>query len=341
MLRELKAAHEAWPLATPFRISRGVKVIADVVVVEVRQGNARGRGESVPYARYGETVDSVLEQVRSITTAIAGGMTRETLQEALPPGAARNALDCALWDLSASLTAKSVTAQLGQGPLPALTSALTIGIDTPDAMRAAAVQLRAAPLIKVKVDAGNPEAQLRAVRAGAPNARLIVDPNESWNIEILEAMQPVLVDVRVELIEQPLPAKDDAALEGFRPVLPICADESCHVAADLPKLLKRYQAINIKLDKTGGLSGALELLQQARNAGLQVMCGCMVCTSLGIAPAFHIARHSDFVDLDGPLWLKQDHPGGARVEAGKLLPPSDALWGGGGRPPHSIISTTG
>jgi L-alanine-DL-glutamate epimerase-like enolase superfamily enzyme len=331
MLRELRVTHEAWPLATPFRISRGVKVTADIVVVEVTQDNARGRGEAVPYPRYGETVDSVLEQVRGITTAIAGGMTREALQEAMPPGAARNALDCALWDLSASLTAQSVTAQLGQGALPALTSALTVGLDTPEAMQAAAVRLRAAPLIKVKLDAGNPEAQLRAVRAGAPSARLIVDPNESWTIEILEAMQPVLVEMRVELIEQPLPAKDDEALEGFRPALPICADESCHVAADLPQLLKRYQAINIKLDKTGGLSGALELLQQARNAGLQVMCGCMVCTSLGIAPAFHIARHADFIDLDGPLWLKQDHPGGARVEGGKLLPPTDALWGSGAR----------
>ena len=331
MLRELRTAHESWPLATPFRISRGVKVTADVVVVEIKQGNSRGRGEAVPYARYGETVESVLEQLHGVATAIAGGLTREALQEAMPPGAARNALDCALWDLSASLTGHSVTAQLGQGPLPALTSALTVGLDTPAAMQAAAVRLRAAPLIKVKLDASNPEAQLRAVRAGAPDTRLIVDPNESWNVEILEAMQPVLVDVRVELIEQPLPAKDDAALEGFLPALPICADESCHVAADLPKLLTRYQAVNIKLDKTGGLSGALELLQRAREAGLTIMCGCMICTSLGIAPAFHIARHADFVDLDGPVWLKQDHPGGARVADGKLLPPSDALWGGRAR----------
>jgi L-Ala-D/L-Glu epimerase / N-acetyl-D-glutamate racemase len=331
MLRELSTGHESWPLATPFRISRGVRVTANVVVVEIKQGNSRGRGEAVPYARYGETVESVLEQLRGVATAIAGGMTREALQEAMPPGAARNALDCALWDLSASLTGHSVTAQLGQGPLPALTSALTVGLDTPAAMQAAAVRLRAAPLIKVKVDASNPEAQLRAVRAGAPDTRLIVDPNESWTMEILEAMQPVLVDVRVELIEQPLPAQDDAALEGFLPALPICADESCHIAADLPKLLGRYQAINIKLDKTGGLSGALELLQQARNAGLQIMCGCMICTSLSIAPAFHIARHADFIDLDGPLWLKQDHPDGARVADGKLLAPSDALWGGGGR----------
>jgi L-alanine-DL-glutamate epimerase-like enolase superfamily enzyme len=328
MLRELKAAHEAWPLATPFRISRGVKVTADVVVVDIRRGDARGRGEGVPYARYGETVASVLEQVRGITHAINEGMTREALQEAIPPGAARNAIDCALWDLSASLHDRSVTEQLGQGPLPGLVSALTIGLDTPGAMQAAAVRLQAAELIKVKVDATDPEAQLRAVRAGAPNARLIVDPNESWNFKILEAMQAVLVDMRVELIEQPLPANADDALEGFRPALPICADESCHVAADLPKLLERYQAVNIKLDKTGGLTGALQLLEQARNAGLKIMCGCMICTSLGIAPAFHIARHADFIDLDGPLWLKRDHPGGTCIEGGKLLAPSAALWGG-------------
>jgi L-Ala-D/L-Glu epimerase len=328
MLRELRAAHEAWPLATPFRISRGVKVTADVVVVDIEQGNARGRGEAVPYARYGETVHSVLEQLHGICTAIKQGMTRETLQDAMPPGAARNALDCALWDLSASLQGRSVTEQLGQGPLPGLVSALTIGLDTPGAMHAAAVRMRSAKLIKVKVDANYPEAQLRAVRAGAPNARLIVDPNESWNLPILEAMQAALLDMRVEMIEQPLPANDDGALQGLRPALPICADESCHVAADLPKLLGRYQAVNIKLDKTGGLTGALQLLAQARSEGLKIMCGCMICTSLGIAPAFHIARHSDFVDLDGPLWLKQDHEDGARVDDGKLLAPSDAFWGG-------------
>ncbi len=328
MLRELTAAHQAWPLATPFRISRGVKITADVVLVEIQQGTACGRGEAVPYARYGETVDSVLQQVRGLAPAINAGMTREALQDAAPPGAARNAIDCALWDLSAKLLGRSVTDLLGRGPLRGLSSALTVGLDTPSAMREAALRLQTAAVIKVKVDAGDPEAQLRAVRAGAPNARLIVDPNESWNFEILEAMQPVLVDARVELIEQPLPANADDALEGFRPALPICADESCHVAADLPRLLNRYQAVNIKLDKSGGLTGALELLERARNEGLKVMSGCMICTSLGLAPAFHIARHADFIDLDGPLWLRQDHPGGVRVEAGRLLAPSDTLWGG-------------
>jgi L-alanine-DL-glutamate epimerase-like enolase superfamily enzyme len=334
MLRELSATQQSWPLATPFRISRGVKTVANVVVVEIKQGDARGRGEGVPYPRYGESVNSVLDQIGGVAAAIGKGMTRGALQEALPPGAARNAVDCALWDLWASSTGQSVDAQLAEEPLSALTSALTIGIDTPEAMYAAAERLHAAPLLKVKLDAGNPEAQLRAVRAGAPDARLIVDPNESWSMEILEAMELVLVDSGVELIEQPLPAGDDQMLEGFEPAVPICADESCHVAADLPRLLSRYQAVNIKLDKTGGLSGALELLQQAGAAGLKIMCGCMVGTSLGIAPAYHIARHAQFVDLDGPLWLRQDHTGGVRLEGGKLWAPSGALWGGrsGGAP---------
>ncbi len=328
MLLALNVTHQTWPLAAPFRISRGVKLAAEVVVVELSQNGLRGRGESLPYARYGETVESVMAEVRAMYAALSGGISREALQAAMPPGAARNAIDCALWDLSAKLSGQSVEAQLGAGPLPAVTSALTVGLDTPAAMQVAAAAMQTAPLIKAKVDASNPEAQLRAVRAGAPHARLIVDPNESWTLDILKAMQPVLVELGVDLVEQPLPADGDEVLEGFRPARPICADESCHVAADLPKLLRRYQAINIKLDKTGGLTGALQLLQEARAQGMQVMCGCMVSTSLSIAPAFHIARHADFVDLDGPLWLKQDHVGGVRLAAGLLQPPSAALWGG-------------
>jgi L-alanine-DL-glutamate epimerase-like enolase superfamily enzyme len=328
MLRQLNIQRQSWPLATPFRISRGVKTIAEIVVVEIHQGSARGRGEGVPYPRYGESVESVLEQLRRAATALADGMTRAQLQEALPPGAARNAVDCALWDLDAALTGRSVAEQLGSGPLPAVTTALTVGIDSPEGMYAAAQRLQEAPLIKVKLDATDPKAQLRAVRAGAPAARLIADPNESWDLHILESMQPVLVETGVELIEQPLPSAGDVALEGFRSAVPICADESCHVAGDLPGLLGRYEAVNIKLDKTGGLSGALLLLARAREAGLTIMCGCMVATSLSMAPAFHIARHARFVDLDGPLWLKQDHPGGVRLENGELRPADPSLWGG-------------
>jgi len=328
MLRKLSIQQQSWPLATPFRISRGVKTIADVVVVEIEEGDARGRGEGVPYPRYGESVESVLEQLQHITYALAGGITRAQLQFALPPGAARNAADCALWDLEAAATGRSVAEQLDEGPMPPLITALTIGIDTPERMRAVAERLKDAPLIKVKLDAAHPEAQLRAVRAGAPAARLIADPNESWNLGVLQNMQPVLLETAVELIEQPLPAAEDSALEGLRSAVPICADESCHVAQDIPALRRKYAAVNIKLDKTGGLTGALLLLERAREAGLTIMCGCMVATSLSMAPAFHIARHAHFVDLDGPLWLQQDHPGGVRLENGRLLPADGRLWGG-------------
>ena len=328
MLRQVSAAHESWPLATPFRISRGVKTVAEVVAVEIVQDGVRGRGEAVPYARYGETVESVLQQLSDITPALAAGMTREALQLAMPAGAARNAVDCALWDLQARLSRQPVHTQLGHGALPAVTSALTIGIDSIDAMHAAALKICNAPLIKVKVDAHDPEAQLRAVRRAAPRAKLIVDPNESWNLAILSALQPLMIELKVDLIEQPLPASEDEVLEGFTPLRPICADESCHTAEDLPQLLRRYQAINIKLDKTGGLTEALVLLRQAQFAGLQIMSGCMICSSLGIAPAFHIARHAAFVDLDGPLWLKQDHVGGSVLDQqGLLVAPSGALWG--------------
>ncbi|MFT4047369.1 MAG: dipeptide epimerase [Solimonas sp.] len=329
MLRSLSAEHQSWPLATPFRISRGVKTSAEVVVATIRDGDFVGRGEALPYARYGETTASVLAQIRALSAQIAAGIERQALLTATPAGAARNALDCALWDLSAQAGGRAVTEQLGESPLPALSSALTISLDTPEAMREAAAKLHDAPLLKVKVDASHPEAQLRAVRAGAPNPRLIVDPNESWSFDLLKSMQAPMTALRVDLVEQPLPAGSDAVLEGFQPAQPICADESCHVADDIPLLATRYQAVNIKLDKTGGLTGALALLQRARAANMGVMCGCMISTSLSMAPAFHIARHADFVDLDGPLWLKRDHPGGVRFEHGALQPPAPTLWGGG------------
>jgi L-alanine-DL-glutamate epimerase-like enolase superfamily enzyme len=329
MLRQLKVHHQSWPLSAPFRISRGVKTVADVVLVEITEAEVRGRGEGIPYPRYGESVESVMAQVQSISAAVEQGMPHEALQYALPAGAARNAIDCAMWDLSAGLTGVSVVERLAKGPLPSLVTALTVGLDTPEAMRAAAIRLQDAPLIKVKVDAASPEAQLSAVRAGAPQARLIVDPNESWTLEILQSLQPLLVELGIELVEQPLPAGQDAALQDFRPAVPICADESCHVAGDLSQLSGRYQAVNIKLDKTGGLSGALQLLQAATSMGLQIMCGCMISTSLSIAPALHIARHAAFVDLDGPLWLQQDRVGGVRLDNGRLLPPAAELWGNG------------
>jgi L-alanine-DL-glutamate epimerase-like enolase superfamily enzyme len=327
MLRNLNTRREVWPLASAFRISRGVKLAAEVVVVEIRQGAACGRGESVPYAHYGETVESVLAEVQAVAKDLNAGCSRGDLSRLMSPGAARNAIDCALWDLSSKLAGETVAAQLGCGALPALSSALTVSLDTPERMEAAAAAIADSSLIKIKVDGINPEAQLEAVRRAAPRARLIVDPNESWSLKLLEAMQPALVAARVDLVEQPLPAAEDELLDGFRPACTICADESCHVAEDLPSLKGRFQAVNIKLDKTGGLTAALELYEAARAEGFQVMVGCMICSSLGIAPAFHVARHADFVDLDGPLWLKQDHAQGVRLERGLLLPPSAGLWG--------------
>ena len=326
MLRTLSVRPEHWPLSTPFRISRGVKTAADVVAVTLVQGGHTGRGEGVPYARYGETLETVLAQVNGLAGALSEGMTRQDLAAALGPGAARNAIDCALWDLEARLGGRAVAETLGQPPLDPLVSALTVSLDTPQAMGEATARMTGATLIKVKVDRNEPAACLAAVRAAAPDAALIVDPNESWTIEILAALQPVLADLKVALIEQPLPAGEDSDLAGFQSCAPICADESCHVAEDLAGLKDRYQVVNIKLDKSGGLTEALDLLTQARSLGFGVMVGCMVSSSMSIAPAFHVARHADFVDLDGPIWLANDYPGGA-VQRGAVLMPPKGLWG--------------
>ncbi|MFC3716490.1 N-acetyl-D-Glu racemase DgcA [Luteimonas soli] len=327
MLRELSARHRSWPLATPFRISRGVKHSAEAVVVEIREGGCRGRAESVPYARYGETIESVLQQIEGARQAIAEGASRAQLAELLPAGAARNAVDCALWDLEAQLAGSSVWSLLRLAPPQVLTTALTVSLDTPERMGQAAARIATARLVKVKVDAGNPAAQIGAVRCAAPTARLIVDPNESWNIDLLRDMQPALSALDVALVEQPLPAAEDEALEGFESAVPICADESCHVAADLPRLQGRYQAVNIKLDKTGGLTEALALRTAARASGFRIMVGCMICSSLAVAPAFLVARGAEFVDLDGPLWLKADHGDGVRSHNGALRPAAAGFWG--------------
>lgn len=330
----LSLAHASHALATPFRISRGVRTSAEVVVATIRRGGATGRGESMPYARYGETVASVTEQAALLLPALTGGLDRRGLRQLLSPGAARNALDCALWDLEAQQQASPVQALLGQpGDLPPLVCAQTVSLDAPERMAAAARALAHLDLVKIKVDASDPAAQIRAVRSELPAARLIVDPNESWSFPLLQAMQPVLAEARVDLVEQPLPAGEDDVLLDFEPATRLCADESCHTAEDLPRLRGRYQVVNIKLDKSGGLTGALELLDAARAQGFGIMVGCMICSSLAIAPAWHVARHAEFIDLDGPLWLKDDHAGGASMRDGLLRPPAPGLWGGGTRAP--------
>jgi len=327
MHRTLDARHDRFALSHPFRISRGVKTVADVVTVTVREDGAIGRGEGVPYQRYGEDVASALAALEEVREAVEAGADRQRLLSILPAGAARNAIDCALWDLEAHRSRRDVASMIGVPATGRMISALTIVIDSPDAMESVARRLADAPLLKVKVDSNDPAAQIRAARSGAPNAILIVDPNESWDKALVEAMQPVLVEAAVALLEQPVPADADAWLEGFVSAVPICADEAVHVASDLRTVAKRYQAINVKLDKTGGLTAALELVRAARASGLGVMTGCMVSSSLSIAPALHIARLSDFVDLDGPLWLREDRPGGVRTEDGMLVPPEAGFWG--------------
>lgn len=327
MSRILRAQHDSFPLSQPFRISRGVKTQAEVVRVELEQGGVVGRGEGVPYARYGESIESALAGIEGVRVAVEGGADRAQLLGLLPPGAARNALDCALWDLEARQSGRSVATTIGAPEPGRLVSALTIGIDTPMAMAVAASRIADAPLIKVKVDAIIPDAQIRAVRNAAPDAKLIVDPNESWDQQLVRAMQQVLVTLRVDLLEQPVPAEADSWLEGFTPEVPICADESVHVAADLDVIARRYQMVNVKLDKSGGLTEALALAEAARARGLGLMTGCMISSSLSIAPALHVARMSDFVDLDGPIWLREDRPGGVRDEGGYMLPPQKGFWG--------------
>ena len=327
MSRTLHSEHERFPLNAPFRIARGVKTAADVVTVTLSEGASVGRGEAVPYPRYGESVESALAAIESARSLIEEGGDRQALLQALPAGAARNALDCALWDLEARLAGRDVAEMIGGQPLAPIVTALTIGIDTPAVMAAAARAAGDVPLLKVKVDAEDPEARIRAVRAAAPGAALIVDPNESWDRALVEAIQDVLVATNVALLEQPVPAGDDEWLDGYSPAVPICADEAVHVAADLDVVARRYQAVNVKLDKSGGLTAALDVAREARAMDLGLMTGCMICSSLSIAPALHLAAMSDFADLDGPLWLQEDRPGGIRQEGGLIHPPAKGFWG--------------
>lgn len=327
MLRELTIRRESFPLVAPFRIARGTKLAADVVAVELRQGDKTGRGESVPYGRYGESIASVIDEMETFRSRLVAGMGRDELQAVLPPGAARNALDAALWDLEWRLSSVPVWAQLARAPNAALVSAMTISIDTPERMGAAAARIAHTGLIKIKVDATDAAARINAVRQSAPKARLMVDANESWNIQTLRDMQSTLERCGVELLEQPLPADADDDLLGYSSRIPICADEACHVTTDLPRLRERYQAVNIKLDKSGGLTEAWRLLRAARADGFRIMVGCMVCSSLGIAPALEIARDAEFIDLDGPLWLEHDHADGVVLKDGLLLPPAPGFWG--------------
>ena len=329
MTRNLTVTGEILPLHTPFRISRGVKTAAQVVTVAIAQDGVIGRGECVPYPRYGENAESTTLAIEAVRSAIEQGAGRHDLLHLMPAGAARNAVDCALWDLELRLAGSDIATAFGlEKPLRPIVTAMTVSHDAPDRMAAAAAALADAPLLKVKVDRSDPAAQIAAVRAAAPKPRMIVDPNESWTIAEVQGLQGLLTDLRIDLLEQPLPADADGDLIGFRSAIPIAADEAVHVAADLDALPDGYAVVNIKLDKTGGLTAALDLAQAARQRGLDVMTGCMICSSLSIAPAWVIAAQSRFADLDGPLWLAEDRAGGVRVSNGILSPPQPGFWGG-------------
>jgi len=327
MKRDLRFHTAHWPLARVFTLSRGSKTGADVVVVEVEEAGRIGRGECVPYPRYGETVDSVLEQIRSVRDDILDGSGRAALSTLLPAGAARNAIDCALWDLEAKCTGQRVWTLAGLVPPTPSVTAYTLSLDDPEAMGEAAARNAGRPLLKLKLDRSDPVARVRAVRAAAPRARLIVDVNEGWSLDELVLWQEPLAELGVAMIEQPLPASHDQALQGMSLSIPLGADESCHVSADLDVIAARYQVVNIKLDKTGGLSEALRLRDAAREAGLGVMIGCMVGTSLSMAPATLLTPGAAFVDLDGPLLLARDRSPGLQYTPSHVYPPEPDLWG--------------
>lgn len=327
MKRQLSACHEEYLLNAPFRISRGVKTAADVVTVRISDGDTTGWGEAVPYPRYGETIENTIEAINSVAPAIEAGAGVAELQELLPAGAARNAIDCALWDLEAKLAGTTVAELAGLAPAAATPTAMTISLDDPIKMAEAAARHAHMPVLKVKVDDSNPETQISAVRANAPGPQLIVDPNESWSIDLLRKIEPLLVNLRVDLLEQPLPAEADGALEDHSPLVPIAADESFHTMKDLAQTARRYQVVNIKLDKSGGLTEALALAKAATAQGLELMLGCMICSSLSIAPILLLAGRASFIDLDGPLWLASDRPGGITGENGVIAPPAPGFWG--------------
>jgi len=323
----IAVAHEAWPLAKPFAISRGVKTAADVVVCTIAAGGHVGRGECVPYTRYGETVESVIAAINSALPAVKRGATRAEIAGLLPPGAARNAIDCALWDLEAKQSGISVRERSGLAEPQPATSAYTISLGLPEVMGAAAHEARHRPLLKLKLGAVSPVACVEAVRKAAPDSRLIADANEGWTAERLRHIAPDLVALGVELVEQPVQAGDEHQLEGWNSPLLLCADESFHTAADIAALPPLYGAVNIKLDKTGGFTEALACLDAARSAKLRIMVGCMVATSLAMAPAALMAGECDYVDLDGPLLLERDRNPGIHFDGSVMQPPPRALWG--------------
>jgi len=329
-MAHLTVCHESWPIRGSFTISRGSRTTAEVVVVELEENGHKGRGESVPYAHYGESVESVISEIEAQRDVLTKGVTPEDLLSLMPAGAARTAVDCALWDLMAKTQGKRVWHLLGLPAPKPMTTAYTISLDTPDAMGQTAGEAAAYPLLKLKLGSGDIALDLdrvRAVRAARPDARIVVDANEAWSIDELKNAAADLLQARVTLIEQPLPAGADEALDGYECPVVLCADESVHDTHGFDSLVGRYRMINIKLNKTGGLTEALRLKTMAEKAGMGVMVGCMLGTSLAMAPAILVAEGVDVVDLDGPLLLARDREPGLRYEGATMFPPEPALWG--------------
>ena len=320
----IEVSRDVFALAQVFTIARGSRTEAQVLTVRVTDGVHQGWAECVPYARYGETLETVTAQIE----ALPGDVTRAALQDLLPPGAARNAVDCALWDLEAKRAGRPAWALAGlEAPGPEST-AYTLSLDTPEAMQAQAAEHAFRPLLKTKLGGGAADvARIEAVRAGAPDARIIVDANEGWTPELYRTLAPVLVRLGVEMVEQPLPAGADGALAELERVLPVCADESCHDRASLPALRGKYDMVNIKMDKAGGLTEALAMRAAALAEGFDVMVGCMVGSSLAMAPAVLVAQGAAVVDLDGPLLLATDRDTPLRYDGDGVHPPVPELWG--------------
>jgi L-alanine-DL-glutamate epimerase-like enolase superfamily enzyme len=325
-------AVERWPLRTPFRISRSAKTEAVVVTITLEAGGVSGRGEGCPYARYGDSPETAVADLKAAAALVRDAAelpaARDRLAGLLPPSSARNALDCALWHLEARLTGTPVHDLAGLPPPTPLTTCFTLSLDTPEAMAAAAARHRDQPLLKLKLgDAARDAARIAAVRTARPDARLVADANEGWRFADLPPLLAAAASAGVELIEQPLPASDDYTLREVTPAVPLCADESAAPGSDVTALSDRYQAVNIKLDKTGGLTAALAAIASARAAGCRIMVGSMVSTSLSMAPAALLGPLADWVDLDSPALLARDRDDAMAITGGILAPPPPGLWG--------------
>lgn len=318
---------ESWPIRGTFTISRGSKTQADVVLVELNDNQHAGRGECVPYPRYGESIEQVIALIEDLREDLKNDLDRQTLQSRMPSGAARNAVDCAFWDLEAKQHNKRAWHLAGLEKLTPLTTAYTLSLDEPAAMRANAAKNQSMPLLKLKLSGTGDIERVQAAHEGSPNARIIIDANEGWTTATYNELAPTLQQLGVEMIEQPFPAGNDEELRTLNRTIPVCADESCHDSNSLDDIIGKYDMVNIKLDKTGGLTEALKLAIAAQNNGLGVMTGCMVSTSLAMAPAMVVAQHASIVDLDGPLLLAQDRTNGLDINNGIMQAPASALWG--------------